>query len=258
MSTSKSNLLSRIAVRATHGLRAARKLWIVAVGLLYFAGDLWCVAGRESWRSSVTGSFVHTAFVGPMIRSVLVRHDQAFVILPITPDEEPRVLVPSEQSWDELSRLVEQPGTRVASVFAAYASTSDHLHARAISTSDWRVSVRDFGRNAELSPFDTDRALGAVREWNKTCEAKFGLRPIDVDPKRVTTIHPLGILHNTMSLVVLLLLVNALPSVTIGAWRRRRAARRIACGQCPACGYLLGAASIDRCPECGTVVTRSA
>lgn len=260
MSTGGSNFVARwvarLALRIGRGLRAARRPWVVVVGLVYFAGDLACIAGREGWRSSVTGSLVHTMLFGPMARTVLVRHDQAFVILPITPDEEPRVLVPSEQSWDELSRLVEQPGTRVASVFAAYASTSNHFHARAISTSDWRVSVRDFGRNAELSPFDTNRALESVREWNKTCEARLGLRPIDVDPKRVTTVHPLGILHNALSLVVLVLVVNAVPSVTIGAWRRRRAARRMARGQCAACGYEFGAAAIGRCPECGAARAR--
>ncbi|MCC6229404.1 MAG: hypothetical protein IT432_09275 [Phycisphaerales bacterium] len=89
-----------------------------------------------------------------------------------------------------------------------------------------------------------------------TCEARLGLRPIDVDPKRVTTVHPLGILHNALSLAVLVLVVNAVPSVTIGAWRRRRAARRMARGQCAACGYEFGAAAIERCPECGAARAR--
>lgn len=98
---------------------------------------------------------------------------------------------------------------------------------------------------------ERDQAIAAIREWNKTCESTLGLRPIVVDPKRVATIHPLGILHNAMSLLVLVLVVNAVPSVTIGAWRRRRAVRRMARGQCALCGYEFGAASIDRCPECG-------
>lgn len=255
MSTGGSNFVARwvarVASRIGRGLRAARRPWVVVVGLVYFAGDLACIAGREGWRSSVTGSLVHTALFGQMNRTVLLRHDQAFVILSSVSGEEPRVILPNEQSWDELSRLLEQQDIRVASVFAAYAASSEHFYARAITTSDWRVFVSDFGRRGELSPFETDRAIGAIREWNKTCGARLGLRPIDVEPKRVTTIHPLGILHNTMSLVVLVLVVNAVPSVTVDAWRRRRAARRTARGQCAACGYEFGAAAIERCPECG-------
>lgn len=257
MSERGTNFFGRIVARLARGLRAARRPWVVVVGLLYLAGDLWCIAGRESWRSSVTGRLVHTVLFGRMARTVLLRHDQALVILPSTPDEEPRVVVPNEQSWDEMSRLLEQPDIRVGSVFAGYAAPSKHIHARAISTNDWRVVVIDFDRRAALSPFETDQAIGAIREWNKTCEARLGLRPIDVDPKCVTTVHPLGILHNALSLGVLAITLNALPTVTIGAWLRRRAARRMARGQCVACGYEFGAAAIDRCPECGEARVRS-
>ncbi len=256
MNTDVPNFTALMVSRIARWFRAARKPWVVALGLVYFAGDLWCISGRESWRWSVTGRLVHTVLFGQVARTALLRHDQAFVILPSTSDEEPRVIVPNEQSWDELSRLIEQPHTRVVSVFAGYAASSEHVHARAITTSDWRVVVSDFGRSTAPSPFETDRALAAIREWNKTCEARFGLRPIDIDPKHLTTVHPLGVLHNALSLGVLVITLNALPSVTIGAWLRRRVARRVALGQCAACGYEFGAAGIERCPECGKARAR--
>lgn len=256
MSIDVPNFTALMVSRIARWFRAARRPWVVALGLVYLAGDLWCIAGRESWRWSVTGRLVHAVLFGPTARTILLRHDQVFVILPSSSDQEPRVLVPDEQSWDELSRLIEQPKTRVVSVFAGYAAPSKHIHARAITTTDWRVVVSDFGRNAALPPFEADRAIGAIREWNRTSEARLGLRPIDIDPKCVTTIHPLGVLHNALSLGVLVITLNALPSVTIGAWLRRRAARRIALGQCAACGYAFGAAAIDRCPECGQARAR--
>jgi hypothetical protein len=74
---------SRHGSRAGSGRRAGHGLcwW----GCCTFAGDLWCIAGRESWRSSVTGRLVHTVLFGRM-GTVLLRHDQALVILPSTPD----------------------------------------------------------------------------------------------------------------------------------------------------------------------------
>lgn len=256
MSTDAPNFTALMVSRIARWSRAARRPWVVALGLVYLAGDLWCIAGRESWRWSVTGRLVHAVLFGPMARTVVLQHDQAFVILPSTSDQEPMVLVPDEQSWDELSRLFQQPHARVVRVLAGYAASPVHVHARAITTSDWRVVVSDFGQSTTPPPFEADRAIAAIRDWNKTCEARLGLRPIDVDPKCVTTIHPLGVLHNALSLGVLVITLNALPSVTIGAWLRRRAARRIARGQCAACGYAFGAAAIGRCPECGEARAR--
>ena len=53
----------------------------------------------------------------------------------------------------------------------------------------------------------------------------------------------------------LVLIAAPLPilRLSIVVWRRRRAQRRSAAGCCAGCGYDLRA-TLDRCPECGTVV----
>ncbi|MFO0835339.1 MAG: hypothetical protein U0638_10230 [Phycisphaerales bacterium] len=251
MSERGTKLVSRITARLVRGLRAARRPWVVLVGLLYFAGDLWCIAGRNDWYHSMTGRLARAVVFGRQFRTLNYRHQTMIVVLPDSPAERPAVIAPDEQSWGEAARLTEKRGGRVLMVFANAAPTPDHLHARTTTVVDWRVIVVEYNSGRTASDEDRDRAIAAVRDWNTTCEANLGLVPVDVDPKCVTTVHPLGILHNALSLGVLVLTLNALPSVTIGAWLRRRAARRMASGQCVACGYEFGAAAIERCPECG-------
>lgn len=256
MSERGTNFFGRIVARLARGLRAARRPWVVVVGLLYFAGDLWCIAGRDDWYHSMTGRLVRAVVFGRQIRTISYRNQTMIVVLPDSAAERPAVLAPDEQSWGEAARLTEKRGGRVLMVFANAVPTPDHLHARTTTVVDWRVNVVEHNSGRTASDEDRDRAIAAVRDWNKTCEANLGLVPVDVEPKCVTTVHPLGILHNALSLGVLVLTLNAVPSVTIGAWRRRRAARRMARGQCVACGYEFGAAAIDRCPECGEVRAR--
>lgn len=251
-----TNFFGHIAARLARGLRAARRPWVVVVGLLYLAGDLWCIAGREDWYHSMTGRLARAVVFGVVSRTEHYYNQRILVVLSDSQGESPKVLAPDEQSWDEATRLIGQPGRRVMMVHAFAVAPPPHLHARTTTVVDWRVNVVEHNSGRTASDEDRDWAIAAVRDWNKTCEANLGLVPVDVDPKCVTTVHPLGILHNAVSLVVFVLTLNAVPSVTIGAWRRRRAARRMARGQCVACGYEFGAATLDRCPECGAARVR--
>lgn len=251
MSTGGSNFMARLASRIARGLRAARRPWIVVVGLVYFAGDLSCLAWREDWWYSEVGRLVRLwVFRGPS-RSTLIGYDDVFVVFPSSPDERPRVVAANSQSWDEMTAILKTSADQVVMVSVMHAPWERHFYAPAIRTQMNQLRVQDMNGTTELAEPRRSQALDAVRQWNKTCE-QIGLYPISVDPKRFTEYLPLGILHNALSLVVLVLVVNAVPSVTIDAWRRRRAARRTARGQCALCGYEFGAAAIERCPECGT------
>lgn len=255
MSEHGTNFFGRITAWLARGLRAARRPWVVVVGLLYFAGDLSCLAWREDWWYSDVGQLVRLwVFRGPS-RTTSIGYDEVFVVFPSSPGERPRVVAANSESWDEMTSILKASADQVVIVSLMHAPWERHLYAPAIRTRMNQLRVQDFNGSTELAEPRRSQALDAVREWNKTCD-RLGLDPIDINPKRFAEYLPLGILHNALSLGVLVITLNALPPVTIGAWLRRRAARRMARGQCVACGYEFGAAAIDRCPECGEARAR--
>lgn len=250
MSTSGPNFVARVASRIGRGLRAARRPWVVVLGLVYFAGDLACIGSRDDWRDSLVASAVNVHLIGKSRGVRCVMPDDTFITYPDGHDDPIKVLS-KNTSWDETIGIVEK------SLVPAYMVTSTSTDERSCLYAPMRrvwtfdVVVYDMRANVELIGAARDRILNDVREWNRTSLARFGLEPVSVNAARRTEWFPLGILHNALSLAVWVLVVNGVPSVTIGAWKRRRAARRMARGQCTACGYEFGAATIDRCPECG-------
>lgn len=255
MSEHGTNFFGRIAAWLARGLRAARRPWVVVVGLLYLAGDLWCIAGGPDWRLSDVGRFIHLALLGEARSTNSVPYDEVFVVFPSSPTEHPRVVSANSESWDEMTSILKTSTDRVVIVSLMHAPWERHFYAPAIRTRMNRLRVQEFSGATELAEPRRSQALDVVREWNKAC-GQLGIDPIDINPKRFTKYLPLGILHNALSLGVLAITLNALPTVTIGAWLRRRAARRMARGQCVACGYEFGAATIERCPECGEARAR--
>ncbi len=263
MSTDGSNFISRVAARTVsriaRGLRAARRPWVVVAGLLYFAGDLSCIAGRREGGSSVGGQIVRAVLLIDLGKNPQVYMREVIVVdhLDGSPVDVMHVQV---VSWGDILSEIRDEGNVCFRVHSGTEWSSPWTYAPTWRTRTEWVRVERLA-TGELSGPLVDEAtrqtvLDSVRLWNETANAKFGTRPLPIEEWTRTTVYPWGFVHNAMSLLVLVLVANGVPSVTIGAWRRRRAARRMARGQCAKCGYELGAAAIDRCPECGAARVR--
>jgi len=259
MSEHRTNLVSRIAARLARGMRAARRPWVVVVGLLYLAGDLWCIAGRRDGRSSAVGQAIRYFLLIDLGKNPQIYMREAFVV--DHQDGSPLEVMHVEvSSWGDIMAAVKDERNTCFRVLSGTDWSSRWTYAPTWrSRTEWvRVELL---RPGELSGAPVDgatkrAALDCVRLWNETANEKFGTRPLPLDEWTKARVYPWGFLHNAVSLGVLVLTLNALPTVTIGAWLRRRAARRMARGQCVACGYEFGAATIDRCPECGEARAR--
>jgi hypothetical protein len=162
-----------------------------------------------------------------------------------------RAIDPDSESWDELSRIIDQRPRDVA--HARY-------HDESYRTGFW-AETRVVHRNyIQLSPMAGD--------WTPDEEARARAlmlrelkdeQPPDRDAVLTaagyssTTILWSGYLHNTAALAAFILFVLSLRWIpdTRRRLRAKRRDRALARGLCPSCGYSIKDLPAGPCPECG-------
>jgi hypothetical protein len=205
-------------------------------------------------HSTRVGHVVQGAILQNALRTYDPLQIQVFVIL--SEGRPTRVIDPDRESWDELGAIVDsRPQDVVMANYVVHQGLLSGFYAPTRRESQALLQL--VGTSESDLGSHVDR--GEVRDFvvsyflSRPDLAGFGRRVEggDVIERRILW---LGVAHDVASGVALVLLALSVAWIQRApAWvREQRAARALARGRCPSCGYAI--AGLDTCPECGRAI----
>lgn len=161
-----------------------------------------------------------------------------------------RTIDPELESWDELSRIIDQRPRDVAE--AVYSD-------RRFRSGFWAPTRRTHDVRIRLMPMAGEWTLQEEAQVRRLFAAALSgerhVEPAVLTPAGLTTstIIWTGVAHNAAALTAFALLILSLAWIpeSVRRFRARKRERAIARGVCPNCGYVVRGLPDGVCPECG-------